>query len=197
MSIFTAIITIGASGVLATIVAFRLNATKEHVIFMRQKIESLYMNVEKYERSMNGYFVSYYILFKNEISYNELYDIQKNSFEDGKGPGEALEKSKMLVSVYFPSLKPNFHKYLEHRKKLNSIIVKHKRAYECGETDGTPWLEPFDRAFTSMDLAAEALKQGILEEAIHLASTDNFLPSLKELKKSLGTLNHLFQRNRD
>ena len=69
--------------VLAAVVAYRLNATKEHVFFMRQKAEALYLSIERYDRSLGSYFVPDYGVLKNEISVSVATAAQASDIDGG------------------------------------------------------------------------------------------------------------------
>lgn len=176
MSIVVAIITIAASGVLAAVVAYRLNATKEHVFFMRQKVEALYLAIERYDRSLSSHFIGYYNVLKNEISYNDLLDHQIKRGGDDNSLGGSLDTVTMLINVYFPDLKPHLDAYIAAREGIGEVLADHKRAYKQGETDGTRWFMPFHEALRELDRVAKAFKQAVLAEATALAPVDRLLP---------------------
>jgi hypothetical protein len=94
MSFLAAFLTVAASGVVAALIAYRLNATKEHVFFLRQKIESLYLSIEKYDKKLGSHFIPYYSVFRNEISYNDALNLTMSSAKsEGNDSGEALDVS--------------------------------------------------------------------------------------------------------
>ncbi|MFQ5757932.1 MAG: hypothetical protein ACE5H7_17805 [Acidiferrobacterales bacterium] len=177
MSIVIAIITIAASGVLAAVVAYRLNATKEHVFFMRQKAEALYLAIERYDRTLGSHFVPYYSVIKNEITYNELLDLQiKDRGSAGSDSASALDAAIMLINVYFPNLKPHLDRYTTARECINKILADHKRAYKQGDTDGAPWFNPFHEAVQELDRVAAEFKQAVIAEAGKLAPAERLWP---------------------
>ncbi len=71
MYIFTTIATILMSGVIATIATYRLNTNRDHIFFMRQKAEELYLAAGQYDKILSGYVLTNYPLFKNKITYDE------------------------------------------------------------------------------------------------------------------------------
>ena len=170
MSILVSIITIAASGVLASVVAHRLNATKEHVFFMRRKVEELYLALERYDRRLSAHFVGYYGVLKNEITYNDLLDLQNSRGKFNNDLDHSIETSIMLVSVYFPELKQRLNSYIDARDAIHEILADHKRAYKRGDIDGTRWVEPFHDSLLNLDHIAAELKEAILSEAVALKS---------------------------
>ena len=169
--------TITASGVLAAVVAYRLNATKEHVFFMRQKAEALYLSIERYDRALGSHFVTYYGVFKNEISYDQLFDLKiSSSGGASNNSAGALDTATMLINVYFSNLRLQLDGYTSSRENINQIIAAHKRAYKSGDTDGGRWFKQFDEAMKELVRTAKAFKQAILFEAVKLAPADQLWP---------------------
>ena len=169
------IISIAASGVVSALIAYRLNATREHVFFMRQKAEELYLALERYDRSLGSHFITYYGLLKNEISYNELFEIHKKNRVDS-GSGDSLDTATMLINVYFVGLKSHLDAYISARTNIRNILADHNRAYKKGETDGSPWYQLFHRALLEFEGIAVAFKQAILDEAMALAPAERLWP---------------------
>lgn len=176
MSIVIAIITIAASGVFAAVIAYRLSATKDHVFFMRRKVEELYLSLERYDRSLSSYFVSYYALLRNEISYNDLLDLQVKRGGETSHSGDSLDSTTMLVNVYFPELKSHLDAYTSARKAIHDVLAEHKRAYKEGDTDCTRWFKPFHKALGELESVAATFKQAILGEAAALAPAARLWP---------------------
>jgi hypothetical protein len=189
MSIVIAIFTIAASGVLAAIVAYRLNATKEHVFFMRQKAEALYLAIERYDRALGSYFVPYYSVIKSEITYNELFDLQiKDRSRAASDSASALDTVIMLTNVYFPDLKPHLDHYTAARESINKILADHKRAYKTGDTDSAPWFNPFHESVQQLGHAAETFKQSVIAEAVALAPAGRLWPRSLTLSAMRGRI---------
>ncbi len=178
MSIAVSIITIFASGVLAAVIAYRLNATKEHVFFLRQKAEALYLAIEHYDRMLTCNFFPYYALFENKIDYNEVLDSNIKSGEGSaqEDSGSSYETAQLLVNVYFRDLKPHLQAYESARGAVNEILAEHQRCYKQGDTDGWRWLEPFHEAMLELDKVASAFKQAAIDEAAKLALANRLWP---------------------
>ena len=196
MSIVLAVFTVVASGVLATIIAYQLNATKEHVFFMRKKVEALYLAIERYDRSLSVHFLSYYSLLKNEISYNDLLDLQIKRDSNSIGSGEALETATMLINVYFSDLKFHLDRYMTVCEGINKIIANHKRAYKGGDSDGTPWLKQFDEAIQELDRTSDAFKQAVIAEAVALAPAGRFWPQALRFSVLGAKRDRILRRNK-
>jgi hypothetical protein len=49
VSLVMSILVAAVSGVIVALVTIRLTATKEHVFFMRQKVEALYLAIKSYQ----------------------------------------------------------------------------------------------------------------------------------------------------
>jgi len=168
------IISICASGVVASLITYRLSANKEHIFFMRQKGEQLFLSVERFNRGLVAYYVVYYPLFQNQIEYNDLLDMQNK--DSNREMGEAYEQVQMLISLYFPTLQSDFDSYIAAREKVSDIIGEHKKEYKRGNTDGTPYLKRFNKALADLDTAGEKLKEKAVAESLSLASAESLWP---------------------
>ena len=173
MSYIIAFVGILLSGVVATLVTYRLNTTKEHVFFMRRKTEELYLAVEGFDRSLSTYFLAAYPLVKGEISWNDFHDLSIKN--DDRRDAEASLQVLMLIDIYFPDIKPIFDKYLEQRDTLGRILSEHKRAYKAG-TVSREFFEPFHRAMLDLASRSKELKHAALAEARKFASADRLWP---------------------
>jgi len=177
VSVLLAILTIAVSGVVAAVVAYAPNATKEHVFFMRQKAEALYLAIERYDRSLGSHFLPYYRVIKNEIGYNELLDRQIKDYASvGCESADGLDATTSLVNIYFLDLRPHLDRYTAARDTINALLVDHKRACKPGDTGGTPWFKPLHEAMQDLNTAAEAFKEAIVAEARDLAPAERLWP---------------------
>lgn len=171
------VITIMTSSVVAAVVTYFLNATKEHVFFMRQKAESLYLSVERHHRSLSSHYIIAYPVLKNEISYNEYLDLQNtNLIRTNKDSADALDMATMLINVYFSDLTIHLNGYAAARGNINEILSAHKLACKRGDTDGGRWFKQFHEAVNELDHTAKAFKQAILSEAVKLALAAQLWP---------------------
>jgi hypothetical protein len=168
MNLGITLVTVVMSGVVAAVVTYRLNTTKEHVFFMRKKGEELYLAAETFDRSLSSYFLPGYSVVKGEISWNEFLDLTIENAN--KSDNEASRQVLMLVDIYFPQLQPAFDKYLEQRTTLNGILHEHKRAFKAG-TVGTEFFKPFHQAMGELDVRAKEFKQAMIIEIRKFATS--------------------------
>ena len=187
--------TVTASGVLAAVVAYGLNATKEHVFFMRQKAEALYLSVESYHRLLSSHYIISYRVLKNEISYNDYLDLQNSNLgRTNKDSAAALEMATMLINVYFSDLRAHLHGYTAARGNISDILSDHKLAYKRGDTDGGRWFRQFHEAMKELDRTAKAFKQAILPEAVKLAPAAQLWPRSLTLPALWSRVKRLVRR---
>lgn len=172
MSILAAISTVLASGVFAAIVSYLLNAKKENIFFLRKKSEELYLAFENYDRSLSSSYMPMFSLLKNEISYNEYYDIIINNNKNPDIYGKSLDAVTMLINIYFSNLKPKLDDYIKSRSEINKIITEHKSAYKQGDFDGSPWFNKFHKAVVHLEELGESMKDAIIFEATKLDPAD-------------------------
>lgn len=163
MEFFVSIITVFMSGVIAAVVTYRLNMNKDHVFFMRQKAEELYLATERYDKILSGYFLTFYPLFSDELEYNDVFDLQIK--KSGQGSSHDHELMTMLTRIYFPEIEPLYDRFSEAREEANKIVAAHKRAYKAGKAGGVNWTRPFTESLVDLDAAAEAFKSAIVAQA--------------------------------
>ena len=173
MNLATALITIVMSGVVAAVVTYHLNTTKEHVFFMRKKAEELYLAAESFDRSLSSYFIGGYPLVKGEISWNDFNDLAIKNAD--KVDEDASLQVLMLIDIYFPKLQPIFGKYLEQRTALHRVLNEHKRAYKTGSV-GEEFFKPFDLAMRDLSTRAKELKAAIIVEAQEFTAKNQLWP---------------------
>jgi hypothetical protein len=187
MELFISIVAILMSGVVACVVTYRLNTTKDHVFFMRQKAEQLFLATEKYDKDLGTNYIQYYQLLKGEISYNGFLDLNNDWLNKNKNMGACHEQMSMLTLIYFPSLEKHLENYTNARDAVNKIIADHKRAYKTGE-DGEEFLQPFNEALGELIRQAETLKASIVTEARRFATTETFWPESLKWKNVISKL---------
>jgi hypothetical protein len=193
MGLTIAFLTILMSGVVAAVVTYRLNTTREHVFFMRKKAEELYLAVDQYDRVLSSHFLPGYSLIKGELDWNQFNDLAIKHAD--KSHVDASLQMMMLIQIYFPNIQPFLDKYSEQREALNSILWAHKREFKRGR-DGTKFLKPFDDAMKKLILASDNLKKAIIAEARTFAVTDMLSPRSGVCTGFFTSTGNLFKRIR-
>jgi hypothetical protein len=158
MQILLAILTVIGSGVSSGVVVYLLNARKEHVFFMRNKVEETCSAATEYmDAIFAGVFVFQRFLtdkdFKKMPDYLKLFTLHP--------------KLRVNIRIYFPELSPQLdavHRVSIEMQALNSSFLD-----RVGEQPTTALLEDYAKAWGELDekLAAkfEALLAGIQAEA--------------------------------
>jgi hypothetical protein len=152
------ILTILMSGVIASVVTFKLNARLQRRDFMRGRLEELYSSVHKYCNGLRGYFLVYLSMLAERIGINQANDLHIKQIEDSDSAN--FKNVEMLIGIYFPHLQPEFDALLASRDKLNSIVRQYR-----GGSDGPELLPSFRSEFSNLDRMEEALKKSLMNEA--------------------------------
>lgn len=157
------ITTILTSSAVAAIVTHLFSHSKEHIIFMRQKIETLYLSFEEYDRVLCSHFVSYYSVMNNKISYDDLLDIQN---ANTKNVGKSLDLTKIISTAYFPDLSIYLDAYVTKLNAVNDIITEHKYAYKSvGPEAASKFYDTFHTAILDFSNSSDNVRNHILEES--------------------------------
>ena len=121
------ILTILASGVVAGVVTFRLNAARDARRMRREKLEATYLAHSGFLRQLELGWMPYMAVMANELAYNDALDItiNKNSTEP-----KHFEHLAMLVALYFPELQEGLARLIEIRDRAAAIIHAHKNEYK-------------------------------------------------------------------
>lgn len=169
MTIVSALLTAFLSGVVAAYVTYRLNLNKEHVLFMRQKAEELYLATTSFGTDLASTYGAIYVpLFENRIDYNTALDLQ---VEASKRRDESnWKKMIMITRIYFPTLGDHLDVILKCRDKITDIIARHKIDYRAGNARDEKWLQPLRNALIETSQASERFESAIAEEARNFAS---------------------------
>jgi hypothetical protein len=151
------------SGVIASIVTFKLNARLQRRDFMRAKIEELYTHLHLYCNLLRGEFFPYISVFLEKIDINQANELRIKNLT-GKD-GEDFRKVEMLVGVYFARLDGQFQMLLDCRRQLNNIVFQYRNRLDAGETDGRD-LQPYLQAeLSKLSRTEESFKKALLAEA--------------------------------
>lgn len=163
ISLLVGLATVLTSGVASSIVTYRLNRQKEHVFFMRQKAESLYLAADEYGRALSCNIISYFPVVRGEIDYNEMLDIQMANPPSKEHGG--YETLAMLVGIYFPEVESKLKILEEVRDRLSKLRNEHNKAYKNGGGVDRYWDAAFSDVTKELDCAIKALKSAILHSA--------------------------------
>jgi hypothetical protein len=167
VTVVTSIATIALSGVISTVVTYRLNVRKDRDVFMRQKAEELYRSFDKYDHDLGGHFLAYIPLLDGLIDYNKFLDQKIESGRSPSGTKDALTQTEMLTGIYFPQLEPTLKSYLKFRDEMHGFLSRHKEAYRNGPIRNTrrEWSDPFAKLLLELGELEVGFKKSIIVEA--------------------------------
>jgi len=145
--------TIVTSAVMAGLVTYKLNESKELKRFLGGKAEELYCAVESIDRDLSRFFCSRYALVDAERGHADAgYDALENA-------GATLTNAKMLVGFYFASLSPAL------ARTIAAVTTAHVSltVWEKAEAGGDDLIVGLDRDIVALKDALDSFKAAIIE----------------------------------
>lgn len=159
--------TVLTSGLVSSIVTYRLNRSKEQTFFMRQKAEALYLAADEFGRDFGAHLLTYLPVARGDIDYNQMLDLQ--IAKPAKKQQGGAETMTMLVSIYFPEVQPQLDALLKQRDLWSELRSAHKAAYKEGEGVNSMWVSAFQHSGLDVDRAIKNLQTAIVKSARHYA----------------------------
>lgn len=147
-------ITIIVSAVMAGLVSYKVNETREGKCFIGKKAEELYCHTEAIDRELSRFFGDRYAL------------VDSARYEAGPGDealhnaGSLLVNAKMLVGFYFPALAPAL------ARTIAAVATAHGalRLWERSDVEACDDLVvALDRDVAALKDALESLKAAIID----------------------------------
>jgi hypothetical protein len=161
--------TIAMSGVVSSVVTFRLGKSKEQQAFMRAKAEQLYLAADEYGKAFGGLLIRHLHLLNGRIDYNQMLDMQ---IADGKKDRKygGAETLTMLVEIYFPSTRAALAQVWKARDAVSVVTAQIKKRYqEVGDAADPEHKALFVKAMAAVDMSIKALQAEIICAARHHA----------------------------
>lgn len=128
----------------------------------REKLEELYVLVDKWLNGILGHHLKLTLVMRGEIDYNQYLD---QVIEDGKENTVDFIRLGMIVDIYGHELQSSYKKIMDAREELNKVSAAHKRAYMNGDIDGEKYLKPYTDAQEKLEQLTESFKKEIAEHA--------------------------------
>lgn len=160
------LLTIGASGVVAGIVTFRLNSQLQRRELLRTKLEEAYGATHDYCNSLGVHFLKYFAVFKGEIDINgaNQLTIQAAAAADQT----AYRRLEMLLRLYVPIAGPSFQRLVGLREGLNSLVGQHRLRHLRGESSTADLIPALNAGIAEIDVHELAIKDRIVDMARRL-----------------------------
>jgi hypothetical protein len=174
MSALLSVIIALVSGVTAALIGYRLNARKEHVFFVRQKLEDLYLAVERFNKMYGGYTMPYYALMNGRLTYKQVLEMQTQSTQK-PDQAAAHESLTMLIDIYFPILAPELSKLEAAKSKANKIISNYKLKHDRNGPGDHGFVPPFEAALVEFENTVAGFKSAISSYAQQFADERSLL----------------------
>jgi hypothetical protein len=127
---------------------------------LRERGEELYELFNNWMNSFIGFYLRRNAVIQGKLTLNESFELD---VKIGKEYPVNFGRMKMLIDVYFPSVRPGYDTVEKRRQELISIEIEHGHAYDSGDTDGERFLKPFINCQKNFEKAGEDLKLQIIE----------------------------------
>src|SRR5215218_10036323 len=102
------LITIFMSGVVASVVTYKLNSRLQHRDFMRGKAEQLFSSFHEYCNNLRGHFLIHIPLLSGTISQNQSTGLAQENLS--KSDSAHFRDVEMLVGIYFHELQAELNR---------------------------------------------------------------------------------------
>lgn len=153
MDLATVFLTLLASSILAALVTYRMNESKDRRWFMGRKAEELYCAAEAIDREVSKYFGSKYAFgaVGRAKAGDDEFALMKI--------GTEFVNAKMLIGFYFPTLSPDLARPIA----ALTTAVGSLKEWEMADASGQEQqLHRLDADVASLKDALEAFKAAIL-----------------------------------
>jgi N12 class adenine-specific DNA methylase len=115
IQIVSSILTLLFSGLISAMVTHRLASSRAERDFRRQRVEQLYLHVQRYIKKLGGIHVVTEQLMAGLITLDQANSVLLEAAESN----EDLENIEMLVNIYFRKLIPTY-------TELNNAVLEWK-----------------------------------------------------------------------
>lgn len=150
--------TILSSGLVSSLVTYRLNRAKDQTFFMRQKAEALYLAADSWRVMFSQHSLPHLGVAEGKFSYNDMLDlIAKAGAEKGTAGHDTMV---MLTRIYFPEIEPLLDAVFTARDRFNDVSKAHKAAYLEGQGVDRVWVEGFRNRALEADKALSLFQAG-------------------------------------
>ena len=147
--LITSLATVVTSGVLASVVTYKLNHNKDQFVLMREKAEALYLSAHEFSLDLSKYVLPFFLVRKGEMDYNQKLYVE--AANQSVNPNGGAEMMTMLLCIYFPEVEFQLRGLLDARDRLSELRIRHSQAYKGEAGVGTIWLSEFTKAAREID----------------------------------------------
>jgi hypothetical protein len=112
------------------IIPHYLREKAEYKKFRKNKLEELYVDIEKWINTLFNNTLLFNLVFRKDIDWNTYLDEIKNS-----DPNKEVKypKSKIIINMYFNELSVDFNKLAESFQEMSRLINQEiKKTYSTG-----------------------------------------------------------------
>lgn len=119
-NILLALLTVAASGVVATVVSHRLSVSNADRAYLRTKAEELFLAFEQYAKGIQTHALLHMPYVRGGMNRSDLLDLQIKRLEGQDGRDH--DRVQMLISIYFPDLEPALKAFIAARDQCNTLV---------------------------------------------------------------------------
>lgn len=125
------LITVSLGGIIAAIISFIMNRSHGEMMFIRSKIENLYLALDEYGRKFISISIAHRNISIGEIDWNQSNDII-NEIISKENKFGGFETIQILILIYFPQFKYNLEELEKARTKYFSAVRRLNENYDKG-----------------------------------------------------------------
>jgi hypothetical protein len=157
--------TIGMSGVVSTVLTFRLTAQRESRRLRQRKLESVYRAFSGYAVQLAMHWLPISDAMAGRIAYNDALDMVIKS---GTAQPRHFARLEVLVAIYFPDLRTYYDELVAIRERASSVISDHKETYQEIGPHPTAAVNAMREISLALDGLEERFRRAIRMEAAKL-----------------------------
>ena len=169
-------IAIIVSSVMAGLVTYKINESRESRCFIGKKAEELYCAAESVDRELSRFFGDRYSILESDSRGAASSD------DALREAGTKLVNAKMLVGFYFPSLSPALARTIAAVATAHTSLTLWEKAGPSGRDD---LLLGLDKDIVALKDALEAFKAAIIESGRSASHRAPFAPFRRPAKPTI------------
>lgn len=150
-------------GVVGGLLGHVLTRRRDELAFRREKLEALYMHVERFGNTLFGAYLPKVYAMKGHATLEAAQRRTSEVLKRKSDPGRDYLQMTMIVNIYFPRLREALQSFLGSRDTLSEVERAFKN--DDGARPSAARADELLRAMNAMDGAARVLQRAIVHEA--------------------------------
>ena len=157
-----AVFTVMGSGVVSTIVTYKLGSKRDSRDLRRMKLEECFKSIDRFTTNLTINYIPFISVLNGKFSWDEANDMLLE--RDNDGEEEHLPRLEMLSSIYFPELKSFYIELLKVRDDLGSVKSEAMQCY-LEQRNPKKVISNYKAVFDELDRVEENFKAALFKLA--------------------------------